>query len=174
MVVQYLDDILVVGKKKQQVHRVTHNVTDALREASFLVGAKSILTPMAEVTWMGKTVNAQAGRIQPRRVAVADCVTRWIRLAVAPVTRVSLRRLLGRLVWLDAPVTRRPHSGVGHGPGYTLGHAGRPGHHRTLSGAFWRVCDARCEGGCLPAPSICSHAHPTCLWMPRKGQEGTG
>ena len=103
MVVQYLDDILVVRKQKQEVHKVTDDVTNALRKAGFLIGAKSILTPVAEVTWMGKTVNAQAGRIQPRPVAVADCVTRWIHMAVAPVTRVSLRRLPGRLVWLGRP-----------------------------------------------------------------------
>ena len=103
MVVQYLDDILVVGKQKQEVHKVTHDVASALSKAGFLIGAKSILTPVAEVTWMGKTVNAQAGRIQPRPVAVADCVARWMRLAVAPPTQVSLRRLLGRLVWLGRP-----------------------------------------------------------------------
>ena len=73
---------------------------DVLSKAGFLIGAKSILTLVAEDTWMGKAVNAQAGRIQRRLVAVADCVTRWIRLAVAPRTQVSLRRLLGRLVWL--------------------------------------------------------------------------
>ena len=33
-------------------------------------------------------------------VAVADCVARWLRLAIAPVTKVVLRRPLGRLVWL--------------------------------------------------------------------------
>ena len=29
MVVQYLDDSLVVGKQKQAVHKVTHDVTSA-------------------------------------------------------------------------------------------------------------------------------------------------
>ena len=103
VVVQYLDDILVVGKHKQEVHQVTHDVTSALSKAGFLIGAKSILTPVAEVTWMGKTVNTQAGRIQPRLVAVADCVARWVRLAVTPLTHVALRRLLGCLVWLGRP-----------------------------------------------------------------------
>ena len=103
MVVQYLDDILMVGKQKQEVHKVTHDVTRALSKAGFLIGAKCILTPVAEVTWMGKTVNTQASRIQPRPIAVADCVTRWIRLAMVPLTQVSLRRLLGRLVWLGRP-----------------------------------------------------------------------
>ena len=97
---QYLDDIPVVGKHKQEVQLVTDKVTATLRKAGFFIGAKRILTPIAEVTWTGKTVNAQAGRIQPRPVAVADCVVRWVRMAVAPVTRVSLTRLLGRLVWL--------------------------------------------------------------------------
>ena len=69
MVVQYLDDIPVVRKQKQEVHNVTHDVTSALSKAGFLIGAKSILTPVAEVTWMGKTVNAQVGRIQPRPAA---------------------------------------------------------------------------------------------------------
>ena len=63
MVVQYLNDILVVGKQQQEVHKVTHDVTSALSKTGFLIGAKSILTPEAEVTWMGKTVNAQAGGI---------------------------------------------------------------------------------------------------------------
>ena len=103
MVLQYLDDILVVGKQKQEVHKVTHDVTSALSKAGFLIGAKSILTPVAELTWMGKTVNTEAGRIQPIPLAVADCVARWIHLAVAPLTQVSRRRLLGRLVWLGRP-----------------------------------------------------------------------
>ena len=100
---QCLDDILLVGRHKQEVQLVIDKVTAALRGAGFVIGAKSILTPVAEVTWMGKTVNAQAGRIHPRPVAVANCVVRWICMAVAPVTRVSLRRLLGRLVWLGRP-----------------------------------------------------------------------
>ena len=99
VVVQYPDDILVVGKHKEEVHQVTHDVISALSKAGFLIGAKSILTLLAEVTWMGKTVNAQAGKIQPKPVAVADCVARWIRLAVTPLTLVALKRLLGRLVW---------------------------------------------------------------------------
>ena len=58
VVVLYLDDILCVGKNKQQVHAVTASVAAAWREAGFLIGAKSILHPAPEVTWMGKTVNA--------------------------------------------------------------------------------------------------------------------
>ena len=103
VVVQCLDDILVVGKQKREVHHVTHNVTSALSKAGFLIGAKSILTPVADVTWMGKTVNAQAGRIQPIPVAAADFVARWICVAVTPLTQVSLRRLLGRVVWVGRP-----------------------------------------------------------------------
>ena len=41
---------------------MTDDVTATLRDAGFLIGAKSILAPVAEVTWMGKTVNAQAGQ----------------------------------------------------------------------------------------------------------------
>ena len=63
VVVPYLDDILVVGRHKQEVQLVTDEVTAALRGASFVFGAKSILTPVGEVTWMGKIVNAQASRI---------------------------------------------------------------------------------------------------------------
>ena len=63
VVVKYLDDILVVGRQKLEVHRVTDDVTAALRDARFLIGAESILTPVAEVTWMGKMVNAHVGRI---------------------------------------------------------------------------------------------------------------
>ena len=36
-------------------------------------------------------------------MAVADRVVRWVRMAVAPLTMVALRRLLGRLVWLGKP-----------------------------------------------------------------------
>ena len=78
---QYVDDILVVGRHKQEVQLVIDEVTAALRGVGVLIGAKSILTAVAEVTWIGKTVNAQAGRIQPRPVAVADCLVRWIHMA---------------------------------------------------------------------------------------------
>ena len=65
---------------------MTYEVTAALQGAGLLSGAKSILTPVAEVTWMGKSLNAQGGRIQPRPVAVAHSVVKWIRMPVAPVT----------------------------------------------------------------------------------------
>ena len=100
VVVDYLDDILVVGNHKQEVHQITHDVTIALSKAGFLIGAKSILAPVAEVTWMGKTVNAQAGGIQRRLVAVAESRGQVGSPGGNPVTKVSLRRLLGRMVWL--------------------------------------------------------------------------
>ena len=46
---------------------VTNEVTAALWGAGFLIGGKSILTPVAEVTWMGKTVNAQKAKSSPGR-----------------------------------------------------------------------------------------------------------
>ena len=74
-------------------------VVDELRKAGFVTGAKSIVTPVPEGTWMGKTVNAQIGKIQPRPVAVVVCAVRWIRLAVTLVTRVALRRPLAAAFW---------------------------------------------------------------------------
>ena len=71
--------------------------------AGFLIGIKSILNPVSNVAWMGKTGNTQTRRIQPTPVTVADCVVSWPHLAVAPFTRVAWWRLLGRLAWLGRP-----------------------------------------------------------------------
>ena len=52
---------------------------------------------------MGKTVNAQTGRIHPMKVPVADGVVQWVRMVVASMTRVALRRLPGQIVWSGGP-----------------------------------------------------------------------
>ena len=158
VVVQYLDDIVVVGRQKPEVQRVTDDVRAALRDARFLIGAKSILTPAAEVTWMGKTVNAQVGKIQPTPVAVADCVVRWIRMAVAQVTRVSLTRLLGRLVWLGRPGNTAAAfwSGARAEVG-TQGSAQRC--HRHLGGSLLR---AAWPGACLHPRHLYPRHQPVC------------
>ena len=101
--VRNLEDLLIVGKRKHEVQVVTHHAMAALRGAEFPIGAKSIFTPVAEARWMGKTVSAQASRMQPRPVAVANRVVECVRMVVVRGTRVSLRRLLGRLVCFGRP-----------------------------------------------------------------------
>ena len=152
VVVQYLDDILMVGKQKQEVHKVTHNVTSALSTAGFLIGAKSILTPVAEVTWTGKTVNAHAGRIQ------TSCCGRL---------RGQVETLGGDPADTSVPQEALGPSGMA---GATRQHSGRIPEWRTSPAALWaalgaqgatKPCQGHFGGSVLRAAWMDACLHPT-------------
>ena len=92
IVVQYLDDIPFLGRDKNEVARVTSQVSDQLPEEGYLITAKSRLDQVERVTWVRKDVNVGARRIVPKATAIAD----W-QPSPAPETRS------GRLVWLGRP-----------------------------------------------------------------------
>ena len=101
--VQYLDDILFLGRDKQEVARVTGRVASQLVQEGYLISPKSWTEPVEDVTWMAKHMSAAVGRSAPQPTAIADCVARWVGLVTHPCTRNAVRRILGRLVWLGRP-----------------------------------------------------------------------
>ena len=72
IVVQYLDDILFLGRDKHVVARVTSQVSGQLVKEGYLITAKSQLDPVERVTWVRKDVNVGARRIAPKATAIAD------------------------------------------------------------------------------------------------------
>ena len=98
VVVLYLNDILFLGRGKQEVAHVTGR-----SEQGYHISLKSQAEPVEDVTWIGIDVSAAAGRIASRPTAIADCFTRWVRLATKLCTRNAVRRVPGRLVWLGRP-----------------------------------------------------------------------
>ena len=103
IVIQSLDNILCVSHDHTRLLTVTQTIVNTLQQAGFLIGPKSVLTPVQRTGWMGKDIDLCGPHIAPQPPALADLVTRWIRLALFPYSSKPLRRLLGRLGWLGRP-----------------------------------------------------------------------
>ena len=71
IVVQSLDDILFLGRDKNEVARVTNQVAGRLVREGHLIRAKSQPDPVESVAWMGKDIGAGA-----RSTAITDCIAR--------------------------------------------------------------------------------------------------
>ena len=103
VVVQYLDDVLFIGRDRAQVAAVAEDAAYTVRRAKFLVSDKSKLGPQRWIAWMGKALDLSRGRIAPLPSSVAAAVLAWVRLALRHYTYVQLRRLLGKVGWLGKP-----------------------------------------------------------------------
>ena len=75
----------------------------ALEHVGYIISVKSELEPTKLITWMGKRVNLNSARIEPSTPFVADVVSKWLLLALKPYHYTSLRRLLGKIMWLGKP-----------------------------------------------------------------------
>jgi hypothetical protein len=127
LLIQYLDDILVVGKHSARVRDVTRQAADALEKAGFLISQKSLFEPTRRLGWMGKVLDLLGPRIEPTAPFIADVVTRWLKLALRPYHNKDLRRLLGKLVWLGRLRRCPGHFWQALVCGSTMGRVGRPG-----------------------------------------------
>ena len=137
LVIQYLDDILVVGPRLD-VQDMARRAAAALEQAGYIISPKSELEPTKLITWMGKRVNLNSACIAPSTPFVADVVSKWLLLALKRTTTnrcggssVRLCGLSGlRLLWVL--------SWVVPGNGLIRDHFGLPAPHLLLSAPFWR------------------------------------
>ena len=122
VIVQYLDDLLFVGRHKVTMGAVAHRAAATLEREGYLISPKSQLDPVQNVSWMGKQICLPAPRIAPSIPFVADVVAKWLKLAVRPYNYKNLRRLSGKLVWLGRPRSLAgsflagPHAWLNSGP----------------------------------------------------------
>ena len=102
LIIQYLGNILFVGPRPD-VQDMACRAAAALEQAGYIISPKSELEPTRVITWMGKRVHFSPARIGPSTPFVADVVSKWLLLALKPYHYKSLRRLLGKIVWLGRP-----------------------------------------------------------------------
>ena len=106
---------------------MTHRAAAALVKSRYIISPKSELEPTKLITWMGKNVNLESARIAPSTPFVADVVSKWLLLVLKPYHYKSLRRLLGKIVWLSRPAA--PVGSFLAGPRVLLN-----------QGPFWSPC----------------------------------
>ena len=100
VIVQYLDDILFVGRERQVTTRVARDTAAHLARKGFLVSPKSVLDATQSLTWMGKQRSLNGLRVAHKPEGLADIVGRWVTFSLGHHTRKPLQRLLGRIGWL--------------------------------------------------------------------------
>ena len=103
VIVQYLDDILFVGRDRQVTTRVARDTAAQLARKGFLVSPKSVLDATQSLTWMGKQLSLNRSRVAHKPEGLADIVGRWVTFSLGHYTRKPLQRLLGRIGWLARP-----------------------------------------------------------------------
>ena len=103
VVVQFLDDILFVGRDSQVTTRVARDTAAHLARKGFLVSPKSVLDTTQSLTWMGKQLCLNRSRVAHKPEGLADIVGRWVTFSLGHYTRKPLQRLLGRIGWLVRP-----------------------------------------------------------------------
>ena len=103
VIVQYLDDILFVGRDRQVTTRVARDTAAHLARKGFLVSPKSVLDATHSLTWMGKQLSLNRSRVAHKPEGLADIVGRWVTFSLGHCTRKPLQRLLGRIGWLARP-----------------------------------------------------------------------
>ena len=82
---------------------MTRRAVAALEQAGYINSPKSELEPTKLITWMGRRENLNSARIEPSTPFMAVVVSKWFFLALKAYHYKSLRRLLGKIVWLCMP-----------------------------------------------------------------------
>ena len=121
-VIQYLDDISIIGPSPSTLLPLVDNTVQRLRVAGFLISPKSLLDPVPATTFIGKHIDAPLGTISALPAYYAGVVLQWLSLATGPYYRRQASRLLGKLIWLAQPRRRilpflaGPYAALKHGP----------------------------------------------------------
>ena len=103
VIVQYLDDILFVGRDRLVTTQVARDTAAHLARKGFIVSLKSILDATQSLPLMGKHLSLNRPPVAHKPEGLADIVGRWVTLSLAHYTPKPLQRLLGRIGWLARP-----------------------------------------------------------------------
>ena len=71
IVIQYVDDILIMGPSQEGVDRATRDIVQLLESEGWLVSPKSVTTPQSNLSWMGKEIKTGERTIGPTPAQVA-------------------------------------------------------------------------------------------------------
>ena len=103
IVVQYMDDILVLGPQLHRVRAQTQHLVQTFTQHNWVVSAKSELEPSHHVTWMGKQFDGAEGSVFSDPVYIIGIIMLWLNLATRGYRHKHLHRLLGKLQWALRP-----------------------------------------------------------------------
>ena len=122
VVVQYMDDILVVGPIKQHVQEQTDHLVRQFHTNKWIVSPKSDPEPKHTITWMGKHLDGLRGTVSTGASYLVGIVVLWLNLCTRGYHCQPLRRLLGKLQWAlrpgrgAAPFLAGPYAWLRRGP----------------------------------------------------------
>ena len=122
IVVQYMDDILVLGPPLHRVRAKTQQPVQIFKQHNWVISAKSELEPSHHVTWMGKQFDGAEGSVSSDPVYIFGIIMLWLTLATRGYRHKHLHRLLGKLQWAlrpgrgAAPFLAGPYAWLHQGP----------------------------------------------------------
>ena len=99
----YVDDFLVFGDSEAAVATKLAAFKEVLANAGFLISDKSSGRPERELAFLGKHVDFGRGVILNTRHTLEDALSRYVLMASRPVTRKSVQRVVGKLIWACRP-----------------------------------------------------------------------
>ena len=99
----YLGDFLVFGDSEAAVATKLAEFKEVLANAGFLISDKSSSRPERELVFLGKHVDFGRGVIRNTRHTLEDALSRYVLMASRPVTRKSVQRVVGKLIWACRP-----------------------------------------------------------------------
>ena len=103
IVVQYLDDIVLVGHHHPTLSTVTERTNRAPECQGYIISPKSELELTQSIHWTGKNVDLSSPCMAPTTPFVANVVAKWLKLVARPYYHKNLHRLLGKVIWLGRP-----------------------------------------------------------------------
>jgi hypothetical protein len=109
VVVQYVDDILIIGFNKAKVAEATQHIIAIMIADGWLVSPKSEVEPKSRITWMGKQVDTDLRQVAPTPGSMVGTIVLWLKLAAKGYRVQWLARAIGKLHWMGRP-------GYGLGP----------------------------------------------------------
>ena len=103
VIVQYLDDILFVGRDRLLTTKVARDTAAHLARKSFLVNHMSVLDATQSLTWMEKQLSLHRPGVAHKPEWLADIVGRWVAFSLSCYTHKPLQRLVACIGWLARP-----------------------------------------------------------------------
>ena len=102
VVIQYANDVLIVGRCPDQVRSQAAATHLSVGQARWVVSLKSRLEPTFTTQWMGKVVGGGGG-VENAPSLQAHLICYWLRLAMTGYSAKALRRILGKVQWAVKP-----------------------------------------------------------------------
>ena len=112
----YLDDVLMLGARREEVEELARFFASSLSDLSLVVSVKSVLCPTQCIKWLGKEFDLRGRSVSNLPSTLERCLAGVVWACFMPLSLKQLDGLLGLLNWVFQP---RP--GFGLFAGYLYG-----------------------------------------------------